>query len=279
MSIIFQTVSAYARFFGGDTGPAGLAEARYIKRNVPAGTTVVDVGGGEGKLARVLAADRRTVFVLDREETLRDGADNSIYEGSLSRLLRARGTLKVIPVLADATAFPLHDSSVDAVVSCQLLEHIDSRAKQKFFSEARAVQCRGVPAISTPTDMMKVRRFWISDTFRKLIGPDRIPRVPRSLRGPWLEHSIEEWETKVGHFGHGCSLEELNQCADDAGLAELDRRASHTRLTGFFLELMFTFPLAAMAAAPLVRLLYAVESRMPPMPGINLLMTKTYYCK
>jgi ubiquinone/menaquinone biosynthesis C-methylase UbiE len=275
MSIIFHAVAAYARFFGGETGPAGLAEAKYIAKHVPEGGVVVDVGGGEGKLANRLADQARMVVVLDREMTDLPGSDNSIYEGSLRRLLRNRRTPRVLPLQGDATCFPLADASVDAVVSCQLLEHISSEGKRRFFEEcSRVVKPGGVIAISTPcAGYIAGRDFWVSRKARQMFSKDAIAKMPRSLRGPWLEQSIEEWEAKVGHHGHGCDENELSRFAALYGLEEVNRRASHTGITAFWLEVMFTFPLIAMAASPLIRLLYELESLLPARPGINLLMS------
>lgn len=275
MSLIFSAVHAYARFFGGDSGPSGLSEARYVLQRFRSGHRVVDVGGGEGKLANRIAAHCSLAIVLDREQTLLDGADNSIYEGSLSRLLRTRKNGRVVPVRADATEFPLCAGSVDLIVSCQLLEHIDSAAKRLFFAEcARCLRPGGALAISTPcADFMDGHEFQLSRFARRMLSPATVSRLPASLRGPWLEQSVEEWEAKVGHFGHGCYDAELREAASCAGLHLIDRRATHTRVTSFWLELMFVFPLLGMLATPLTRLLYEIEARLPPAPGINLLMT------
>jgi hypothetical protein len=76
----------------------------------------------------------------------------------------------------------------------------------------------------------------------------------------------------VGHYDHGCRLARLLDLAREEGFALIDSRCSHTALTCFWMELMFTFPLVAMAATPLARLAYALEWRLPPRPGVNLLV-------
>ena len=275
MSFIFNTVNRYARFFGKDTGPAGLIENRYLLCRLPGRGVIVDVGGGDGRLAREIAGPDRAVLVLDREETMLPGADNSIYQGSLQRLLCQRGTLPITPILGDATEFPLAKGSVDAIVSSQLLEHLQSSARLRFFEEcARCLKPGGVLAISTPNaEMFKVWRFRVSAAFRRLLPSRLCGSLPRSLRGPWLLQSFEEWEQKVGHFGHGCPAEELAAQARNAGLVERNRRSRDTGVTAFWLEMTGTFPLLAMLAAPLVRVLYEIEWRLPAREGINLLMT------
>jgi hypothetical protein len=106
-----------------------------------------------------------------------------------------------------------------------------------------------------------------------MIPKDKVPHLPRSLRGAWVENTVEEWEAKVGHYGHGCDETELVRLAKDAKLEVLDRRGTHTRVTSFWLEMLFTFPLVYWMAAPLVRLLYELEWMLPPARGINLMMT------
>jgi SAM-dependent methyltransferase len=275
MSPIFAAIDRFARFFGGETGPAGLVEQRYILRNIPPHGWIVDVGGGDGRLAREIAALQHSVLVLDREETLLPGADTALYKGSLQRLVAGRGSLSITPVRGDATAFPLASGTVDAIVSCQLLEHLDSASRQRFFEEsARCLKPGGSLAVSTPSAaMLEVRRFWVSPLARRMIRPDRRSSLPLSLQGPWLLQSLAEWETKVGHFGHGCPADELAAQAQSAGLRVRDRRASETGLTAFWHEVACTFPLIAMLAAPLVRLLFEIEWNLPPRPGMNLLMT------
>ena len=58
-----------------------------------------------------------------------------------------------------------------------------------------------------------------------------------------------------------------------AGFEEVDRRCLHTRLTSFWFELLCTFPLFFLAALPVVRLLYWVETCAGAADGINLMVT------
>jgi len=252
-----------------------MIEARYVLRHFRPRSRVVDVGGGEGRLAALIAREADFVVVLDREMTLLEGADNTIYQGSLRRLLDKRLSDRVHPLRADAAEFPLRSASTDLIVSCQLLEHIDSASKVRFFEEsARCLKPTGVLAISTPcADFMDHYPFRLTRTARRLLPAPFRGRLPRSLRGPWLDLSVEEWEAKVGHYGHGCYSDELRAAARKAGLECIDERAMHTRMTCLWLEVMFVFPLIAMLFMPVIRVLYEVEARLSPAPGINLLMT------
>jgi SAM-dependent methyltransferase len=274
MSLIFNAVNAYWRCFGGDGGPGGLVERRFMQLHVPPAGRLADVGGGEGRLARELAKPDRPVIVLDREETLLVGADNSIYRGSLARLVQHSVGLPIVAIRGDAMAFPFAAESLDGIVSCQLLEHLDRSGRQRFFEEsARCLRNGGRLVISTPNSaIFQIRRYWFSKLARRLIPSGKRKSLPLSLQGPWLIHSIEEWEAKVGHVEHGCPADELAGQARAAGFVKRDDRATHTNLTAFWLELTFTFPLLAMLAAPWIRILYEIEWRLPPRPGGNLLM-------
>lgn len=275
MSFVLRFVFPYARFFGGETGPAGLVEQNYLRRHVQPGSVVVDIGGGDGKLANRIAETAGLVAILDREATSLEGADKSVYAGSLTRALRDRRYGHVIPIQGNAASLPFRDRSVDVIVSSQLLEHLDGPDKEHFFDEcARCLKDHGILAISTPNaDVIEGHDFWLSRLARTLIPRGLLPRLPVSMRGPWLEQTVQEWEARVGHYDHGCRMADLLRYSAVGGLEEIDRRCTHTRLTFFWLELAFTFPLLAMLAAPVVRLAYALEERAGPREGINLLVT------
>ena len=229
MSFVLRFVVPYARFFGGDTGPAGLVEQRYLHRQVPANSVVIDVGGGEGKLANCLGQDSKLVLILDREATCLDGADSTVYQGSLSRVLHNRFYSHVLPVRGDALSMPFADASVDAIVSSQFLEHINDEDKNRFFEECgRCLKKDGVLAVSTPNaDFIENHNFWFSRLARGLIPKEIVSRLPLSLRGPWLEQTLEQWEVKVGHYGHGCRVHDLVRSSAREGFEELTHCYSH----------------------------------------------------
>src|ERR1700730_11542309 len=66
--LIGRALMAYVKHFGGGL-PGERLEIAYLRTGVQPGSVVVDVGGGEGKLANELAKVARLALVLDREQT------------------------------------------------------------------------------------------------------------------------------------------------------------------------------------------------------------------
>jgi SAM-dependent methyltransferase len=275
MIILSKVLCVYIRLFDGGDGPYLPVERRYLSTWVPDGARVADIGGGEGKLANGLAARARWVFLVDKEENTVLGGDPGFYSGSLARAAHNRTADNVVPIRSDAVCLPFATSSLDAIVSSQFLEHIDDDAKRNFFKEcARALRPGGVLAISTPNgDYIGAHGFWLPRWARRVVPPAWIPRLPRTLRGAWLEQSLDEWERKVGHHGHGCRVVHLREVADQAGFRVEDLRYLHTRLTAFWFQMLLTFPLIFLLALPIVRMLYFIESKMATRDGVNLMMT------
>ncbi len=273
MALIGRALMAYVHHLGGGL-PGERIEADYLCSVVKPDSIVMDVGGGDGKLANKLAQRARLALVLDREQTALEGADNKLYEGALHRLLQNRTSDRVVPVMGDGTCAPIAGGSVDAIVSSQVLEHLPVEAKRAFFSEcARCLKPGGLLAVTTPSEVFYAEdplRF--SKFCRKVIPNSVTARLPMSLRGPWLEQSLEDWEAKAGHYGHGCRMEELSGLARESGLETVHYRCTHTRFAFFWFELLATFPLLGLLATPLARVAYAIEWRLPVRPGANLLV-------
>jgi SAM-dependent methyltransferase len=82
-----------------------------VARRLHGATRVLDVGCGEGQVARRLAADRATVVGIDPAWTQVAEAD---ARGGGPRYTRAR-----------AEALPFGDARFDAVVVCASFEHVD----------------------------------------------------------------------------------------------------------------------------------------------------------
>lgn len=70
-----RLLDLYCRWSGGPDLPFLLVEWDYLSRTVAPGSVVVDLGGGEGKLASRIASMAKWVIILDREETVLPGAD------------------------------------------------------------------------------------------------------------------------------------------------------------------------------------------------------------
>jgi SAM-dependent methyltransferase len=273
LPLIFRGLMAYVRYVGG--GLAGERfEQQYLAEIIPPGSIVMDAGGGESKLANRLSATARLVVVLDREATCLQGADNTLYQGSLHKLLKTRKSARVIPLMGDATCTPLAAGSVDAIVSSQVLEHLPPSAKRAFFAEcARSLRPGGLLVVSTPSEeFYAADPLWVSKVARKLLPKKLISRLPNLLRGPWMEQSLEEWETKAGHYGHGCRLDDLVATAERCGLQTIHHRYTYTRLSFFWFELLATCPLLGFLSAPLATLSMAIEARLPVRLGANLMI-------
>jgi ubiquinone/menaquinone biosynthesis C-methylase UbiE len=265
----------YLRRFGGGDWPFLVVERRYLGSRIEAGFAVADIGGGDGILANALAPTARRVFIVDRESTSLPGADSVQYTGSLERAMRERRSANVCAVRGDAMTLPFAPGSLDAVVSSQMLEHIEDAGKRRFFVEcARVLKPCGILAVSTPNgDYIGSHRFWVPALARKAIPARWIARLPALMRGPWLEHGVSAWETLVGHYDHGCRLQQLRALSETEGFEEIDVRFLHTRLTAFWFQLLCTFPLLFLIALPLVRALYALETTMRATDGVNLMIT------
>lgn len=108
--------------------PSVLAPLRAAVGDRPG--SLVDVGGGTGNYARALADEGWSPVVVDRNA------------GML-----ARAASKGLPVaLGDASALPVADSSVDAVVFVSMLHHVPDW--QEALAEARrVVRPNGVVAV------------------------------------------------------------------------------------------------------------------------------------
>jgi ubiquinone/menaquinone biosynthesis C-methylase UbiE len=263
-------------FYGHLSGgiPHASVWRSYLKKLIPSASVVVDIGGGDGQLANALASSTKWFFILDKEETSREGADNLQYMGVLARALKSRRYPNIIPIQGDAIAFPFADESLDVIVSCELLEHLDYDAKKFFFSECRrTLKTGGRIIISTPNaEFIDHTDFWLPRVSKKWIPKRWIPKLPFLLRGPWLTQTIEEWETSVGHYDRGCRLSHIQSVSKDAGFDELNHRFLHTPLTLFWLQLMLTFPLFYLLCIPIIRVFYVMESWKRDGEGAGLLI-------
>jgi ubiquinone/menaquinone biosynthesis C-methylase UbiE len=236
---------------------------------------VLDIGGGSGKLANVLAPKSDKVYILDKEETSKPGSDNSLYAGSIERALKKRRFENILPIFGDATNMPFSAGDFDIAVAGELLEHLDDQEKVLFFRECyRVLKPGGSLIISTPNaDYIERCSFWFSALMRKVVPRRSLASLPAMLKGPWLEQTVEEWEAKAGHYDRGCRLDNILEISRAEGFEMLGHRSMHTCLTSFWLQLMFTLPLVYILCVPLVRVMYAIESRVDSLKGIGMMMT------
>jgi len=161
------------------------ADPEYVEQIIPlaveelAGrTNVLDLGCGDGQIARALAAQGSDVLGVDPTQL---HIDIAIERGGGPRYL-----------LGGATKIPAPDKSFDAVVACLVFEHID-QMDEAMTEVARVLKPRGQfsfflnhPLLQTPGS------GWIDDHI--IDPPEQYWRI-----GPYLveTESIEEVEKDV----------------------------------------------------------------------------------
>lgn len=89
--------------------------ARALAELLPAGAALADVGGGTGRVTRIVAARLSRSIVIDREPAMLAVAER--------RLRQAAPQLPVELVVADARALPLPDDCVDASIAGWVFGH------------------------------------------------------------------------------------------------------------------------------------------------------------
>ena len=103
------------------------------------GKTVVDIGAGDGALTSMIVRAGAKVIAVDNEQ---DGLDLA------KKIFESEG-LSAEFVLGDAENVPLPDSSCDAVMSSDIIEHLDNPEKH-LAEAARILRPGGVIVVTTP---------------------------------------------------------------------------------------------------------------------------------
>lgn len=161
------------------------ADPEYVEQVIPLAVEelvgrhkVLDLGCGDGQIARALAAQGSDVLGVDPTQL---HIDIAIERGGGPRYL-----------LGDATDIPADDNSFDAVVACLVFEHID-QMDEAMIEVARVLKPEGQfsfflnhPLLQTPGS------GWIDDHI--IDPPEQYWRI-----GPYLveTESIEEVEKDV----------------------------------------------------------------------------------
>src|SRR5438128_2391428 len=100
----FYRENVEERFFEGVT-------ARLFIQNIPAGSNVLDVGAGTGRLSRALADQGFRVVACD------------ISKEMLAHIASYRGRTQIETLECNARSIPLPNNQFDAVVSMDLMVH------------------------------------------------------------------------------------------------------------------------------------------------------------
>ena len=103
------------------------------------GKTVVDLGAGDGALTSLIAARGARVIAVDNE-----AKGLALAKENFERL-----GLSAEFVLGSVEDIPLADGCADAVVSCDVIEHLDLREKH-VQEAARLLKKGGIAVITTP---------------------------------------------------------------------------------------------------------------------------------
>ncbi len=111
---------------------AGHAVALLVRRHVRAGGRIVDFGGGDGTLARILAAD---------------GYATAVHEPAVERLADAD-----VDRLSPAGG-PAGDDRFDGLVLSEVLEHVlDAEMDETFDAIRRLLAPGGIVVVTVPND-------------------------------------------------------------------------------------------------------------------------------
>jgi SAM-dependent methyltransferase len=135
------------------------------------GGKVLDVGGGTGMLAALLASVA--------------SCDVTVLDSSAAMLRHAAGAPGVSAVLGDASAMPFEDDVFDAVIAVDALHHM-SRQSDVVAQMARVLRPGGAAFVAEPDPRARAVRF--SRTLERMLGepggmlpPDEIVALFRDV--------------------------------------------------------------------------------------------------
>lgn len=226
--------------------PSGLVEAflyswrldlllryRAIRSALPPSTraapvSLLDVGGGSGKIAEFIEPSAHTIFVLDR----RPNAIRSLPLG-------LRG------VIGDMAHLPIRDGGVDVVVSADAIEHVPTRIRGACLDEMRRVASSRL-VIHCPIE--EGRAGFLGGKYDLRFGV-----AHRRLFG-FEEHNVEE------HIACGTpTLGQIRQALPDATL-----RGTQNAPIWCFCLLLGRIPFIGLLVGPFYWLFLSRLNRKPP---------------
>jgi SAM-dependent methyltransferase len=173
------------------------------------GRLTIDIGGGEGRVARDLAALGHRVVAIDGSFSMaRGAADHPGTHGPV--------------IVADAARLPIRDASADLAVAFMCLQDVDD-FEAAIKETARVLQSGGVLLLAIVHPMNSAGRFE---------GDLEDPRPPFVLRGSWFDR--ERFSDRCERAGLAMTfhsehrpLEAYTEALSDAGFL-IDRLRERT---------------------------------------------------
>lgn len=191
---------------------------RAIRRHVPAGSRVLDIGGGPGRYAVWMAGEGHRVVLADVVPELLDVARSRIAEAGVGSNVEDVVTANA----CDLSRWP--DGSFDAAISLGPFYHMtdESRREQAARELERVVRPGGVLLAAFMPRLMFLRRSMV------------IPEEWRHLRDPEFVRAVLEdgvfLNDNPGRFdaGYGADPAEVGPFFERHGFDEVELRATES---------------------------------------------------
>ncbi|GAA3600065.1 class I SAM-dependent methyltransferase [Kineosporia mesophila] len=119
----------------------------YDRLDVRAGTTLLDLGCGEGR--HTFEAYRRGADVISLDLSAKDLATTRTWTGAMDLAGETPTGARTAPVVGDLRSLPLPDESFDRVIASEVLEHVQDDAIA-IAEIARVLKPGGLAAITVP---------------------------------------------------------------------------------------------------------------------------------
>lgn len=131
---------------------------------VPPGAKLLDIGGGTGRLASLIAGVAR--------------CEVTVLDASARMLRHARGLAGVVAVQGDATCMPFDDNAFDAAIIVDALHHVAAQADLAR-EVARVVRQHGAVLVADPD--MSVAAVRASAALERFLGEPALMLTPEDV--------------------------------------------------------------------------------------------------